>query len=512
MIDQLYSGIIKPRHLRIALGIFLVIFTLSLWKRYVHADELWFAEMSYYLAKTGVVKMASIRGVLGLDQQIFPFHKLHIFIGAAIVSLFGWSVYYFKIFTLLVYMGFFYVFYKFYLANSEKYTSNQIWLASLIILTSPALVNYGFLYRPEILIMTLGFLSYFLLNKFLQQGKYQWVWVSGILAGLATLTHLNGMVFLVAGVIMLGFFKRFKAVLIFGFFGLLVSSIYTYDLWGEGNFEVFMMQIKYWPQHSFEENVNFTGPLSFIQTFFIKFITEHKRYFRTEVISVLSGLFLLSLFVSYRSLLKSHKSLLIFSLTLMVSLALLGSHKVPRFLIYLYPFMAIIISGFLLKLRDYNWLWLKIVIILGIAAQLAISGKVFYNIFQRNGDFSQAHRVMMEKVPDPEARILGPWDVIFNEIGKYDLVTYYTYEFYIEKEKKEFSQQQILKKIAEDSIEYIILDKPFISINRRKWSSFFFHFKKLFVQGNIKDNPYFEFYYRDEEFLILKNKKLVSAG
>ncbi len=78
-----------------------------LW-RVCHFDDPWFAEQMYFLAQEGVVRSELKRGFLDWDQKLYVFHKLHIYIGAVFIKIFGfslWSVKSLSVVYLLCFLG-----------------------------------------------------------------------------------------------------------------------------------------------------------------------------------------------------------------------------------------------------------------------------------------------------------------------------------------------------------------------------------------------------------------------
>ena len=67
------------------------------------------------------------------------------------------------------------------------------------------------------------------------------------------------------------------------------------------------------------------------------------------------------------------------------------------------------------------------------------------------------------------------------------------------------SQEELLKKISQDGVKYIVLDKWILTQNRVHWSARS-RFSKVFDGGNILDNPYYHQWYRGDDFLILEAK------
>ena len=499
--DQLFAWVLTVKYLKVILGIFLLIFAASCWQRFIHGDDLWLSEPSYYLAKEGIMKIPSIRGFVNIDTEIVAFHKLHIFIGALVVKIFGWSVYYLKTITLLVYAGFFLAYYR-YQKRSENFQFDQpkFLFTSLLILFCPQMIIYGYIFRPEILVMTLGFLSYIILEFNLGPNKFSGWLLGGVFAGLAVITHMNGLVFPLAAFVWLIVLKKYRALLPLCMGAGAAMLLYTYNLWSMEQFDLFLTQVQYWPHQTFHKQLE-GGPLGILGQFITKLFTEHKRYFRNENWFVFSALFWLSFVYSFRDLKRQKRPFFVYLIILMICLALFTSHKAPRYLIYIYPYMALVIAHAIWKINLQKANLLKPLILFALVLQLAFVSEKFTRIFKKNGEFASYHHRMLGSVPDKSARILATWDVIFNEIDKFDLVTYFTYEFHIYNLGYVPSQIDLLKKIHQDGVDYIIFDKVMLDQFNLHYIDHL-QFKKVFFKGILKENPYYKIYKQAPDFWV----------
>ncbi|MEM7510522.1 MAG: hypothetical protein AAF388_06290, partial [Bacteroidota bacterium] len=60
--------------------------------RDVYIDEAWLGEMALWLARKGYVHSELFRGILGYDEPLFVYHKLHIWANAIWIQLTGFSL------------------------------------------------------------------------------------------------------------------------------------------------------------------------------------------------------------------------------------------------------------------------------------------------------------------------------------------------------------------------------------------------------------------------------------
>ena len=204
--------------------LFLVLLIATAWHRSEHFDDAWFAEQAYWLVHDGRVRSAFFQGLNGWENQLFVFHKGFIYFGAALQGLFGFSLPVGKA------VGAFWT-----LVGGLAVWQQVRWLglatrwgylALLVYIANGMLIEYAFVNRPEPMYATLGFVSFLLLVRGRTAG-------AGLLAGLAVLTHLNGLCFVLAGLGWLGWQQRghgLRPALRFGLTAAASSGLYFADV------------------------------------------------------------------------------------------------------------------------------------------------------------------------------------------------------------------------------------------------------------------------------------------
>jgi hypothetical protein len=433
-------------------------FIASLWHRYAYIDDCWFGEQAYWLAKEGVVKTKSIQAGLGWEEHLLVYHKLNIWIGALIVNTLGWSVYYFKGFTLLAYAASVFVLFRWMKRQPDIFSPQALLIIILLIISNPLMFIYGFTYRPEILVMLTGLGSFIALRKVCldkESSPYLTV-LSALLAAAAFLTHLNGIIFSVAAFIMLLIFRRYKEVLIFSLSAFLLSLVYFLDLLPEGNFHLFLSQIRNWPD---AVGGNYVTDQSFITAMFKKLGQEHQRFFWSDKVSAFSTMFILAIISSFRTLKSKHSFILIYTLLLILLLNLLGSQIAERYLIYYLPLMAIVIGlGINNLIEQRKPVWLGIFAIL-LLAQLGVVAKHCVEIIKKNDDFTAFHAEVAKNLPPDSKKLMAPYRFIFNEIDHQPLLTYHSLEYSEVKQNQKFTGGQALLYCKNKGIDCIIIDK-----------------------------------------------------
>lgn len=197
MLTRLFSARVYYGLLLLVLGLF----ASTLYGRALHFDDAWFAEQAYWLRRDGYVHSELFRGLNGWENRLYVFHKGYIYALAASLRVLGESVWAVKATGLLfVALG---------LGLLLRYFRGQAeaqWLAAILYLGCGAVVTFGFTGRPEPMVMCCGLGSYLLLAAAADptsQPAYGKLALAGALAGLAALTHLNGLIYLVAGALWL---------------------------------------------------------------------------------------------------------------------------------------------------------------------------------------------------------------------------------------------------------------------------------------------------------------------
>ena len=303
-----------------------------------------------------------------------------------------------------------------------------------------------------------------------------------------------------AGFLFLVYFKRWNHLILFGMTALLVCSIYTVHLWSETALNTYIYQIQHWPTHQevFGEKIE-GGIMGIVWNNFIRVLGEHKRYFWDQDVWGLSALFLISLIGRFKFLYTKHKPLLVYTLLLMFLTGLITSSHEARYLVYLMPFMILISALVIVSIKKHQtWSMksiLQALILIIFVGQFFLAGWAYKEIFRLNYDHSEKHSQILSKV-DEGANILGPWELIYNEIDRYNIHSFKTYEYIEDQQNTVLSQLDILRMADERfGMDYIILDQK-----RKKAKD------SWFGGWEITENPYYKSIYTNTDYLILKRQ------
>jgi hypothetical protein len=218
------------------LRIILFILFLLLVSTYIYrnpvGDDGWFAEQSFWLYKVGIVRSNFFEGVLKWDQQLLVSHKLFILFGACLIHFFGPVLPTFQLVgfiffcILIIQIGM-------YIKKRDEKTNYYLLLFLILIFSNRFMVKVSFENRPELMLAALGLISFFLIQS--PNPTFAKIMSSGILSGLAILSHLNGTIFFLAGIFTLAYYRKYRYLFIFFAAGIFVSLLYFIDIFKAQN-------------------------------------------------------------------------------------------------------------------------------------------------------------------------------------------------------------------------------------------------------------------------------------
>lgn len=391
-------------------------------------DDDYIGEQVFWLMKEGKVKSELMGGYnnIGLENYQSVFHKLWVYNGFAFCTLFGWSIttlHWASIFYFILFIPIFYLYLK---KNFPEHRPIFLF-ALLIILAHHEIKNIVWSFRPEVMVMCLGFISFTFLDGFLRQNRPYKLVFAAIFAGAAFLTHLNGLIYVSAGVILLLLHQRWIACFLFGAISASVFSIYFIDILLNADLAYFWHQFRNDPS-LVKSNFSFLG-------FLERIAMEQARYLFSEKEIPLTILLVLSFFFLRKTSNGQYKNLLIYTLILMATMAVWSYTKVPYLLILHLPFFSIIIGIFLKNLfLSKNLIvpnWANRLVIFCIIAFLSIdlvyaSQKIAENFKNFSQLSTRENNQKLSKIieqhsqiPLKELKILSFGSFIFEEIYNY---------------------------------------------------------------------------------------------
>ena len=405
-----------------------LLFIYSLWNRIPNVDDAWIGEHAYWISETGHARSCLMFGITQQEDYLIIHHKLLTLQGALFIKLFGFSLSTLKSVSLLYFILFLAVFINF--VRKKLHFKNEEILSSLLILISfPWIFEYSFVFRPEVMATFFGFVSYILLHGYLEKTGKRWLSValSGLAAGLAIATHLNGVVYAGAGIILLLVNRRWLPSIAFGSAVIIGMLPYFFDFNADHGYEYWLYQFTSSPSVDID-----TGIPSLLYPA-INLAKEHMRFFHNPFITVFSVLSIVTIGLSFRQLYRSNKNLLIYAIALIMLLGMTAIFKTVKYVILEIPFLTILLlmayRNIIERLehadhthripRVYHYVVMSLFILyLGFSTYLNLQLSV--QKFTAAENMAISGKYVLE---DPEGlKVVAPMTFIFNEITRYDLI------------------------------------------------------------------------------------------
>jgi hypothetical protein len=395
----------------------LAILTLaSLYHRSCFIDDAWLGERAFWLAREGVARSELFRGQLDYGERMFVFHKLFALCGAAAVRLFGWSLYVLKSVSLAWFLVFLLLLWRY----CRRFAAPGVLpLTGLLLLGHGLLGLHLFIYRPEVMLMTLGFGSFLLLRRFLEGGGLLHVLGAATLAGLGVLTHLNGVVFIPAGALLLLVHRRPRAVVLFVFVSAAVGALYLADAAVAGELPSLFRQLRGDPILA-ERFGDVGGRVS-------SALGEHQRYFHSRSEILFSVLLLATVALTARATRLWTDPLLPFVLGLLVPLAVVAPDTQAYYALPALPYLALIVATGIVRGLPQQARLAHVLVGLLLAAHCLSGAFELGQIIASNEDTASRNRSLAARIGHPGTTVLATLPFVFNEIETYRIrgLSYY---------------------------------------------------------------------------------------
>ncbi|GAB1417869.1 hypothetical protein MASR2M12_06340 [Bacteroidales bacterium] len=438
-----------------------LMYLLSMPARRPHLDDAWIGEHSYWLQRDGVVKSKLMAGVADSEKRLLLHHKLFTLQGAAVIAAVGFSLSWLKVVS-LAYLILTVIALAMTVKRMALFShSLSLTLLLLLLLINPLVFEFGFVFRPEMMLGFLGLLSYFFLWRAYQsnQGKPGAnALLSGLFAGLGLATHLNGIIFISAGFLVFMLKRRSILALLFASTAGMASMLYFYDFRSFSDIAVWYKQLTYIPTDS--------GDLNPFLKLLFNSLREHLRYFHSPVEICLSLTLLYVLGRGWKTLWKKQPVLLLYTFLLTLSLSALALNKTSKYLILLLPYFLMIIALYtdqLLedsRLKDLKRLGILIIITLFVS----LYNDVGVIVNKYDSGLNQRIREIFAGKEAKKMHVLGPMELIFNEIDDYGQIT--SLMSYNERLKliPDLKATKLLRTAQNEDIDLILMDDTYIKV------------------------------------------------
>lgn len=374
--------------------------------RFPTGDDAWFAEQSYWFQKEGIIRSEFFRGILGWEKQLLVSHKLFLIFGAGLIKVFGFGLPTVQLVGLIPFL--------ILLAEIVTYIRQEnklnpiyfILLVFILIFSNRVLIRLSFENRPELMLAALGFGS-FLCIKSTANSKGRAA-LAGLLAGLAMLCHLNGVIYLIAGMGTYLYTRRFNEAVIFALVGGLTGIAYFIDIIQASNgFSIWYDQFRQDP--AIQNAFGWYSKLIVLLTF-------PKMFFESPEQAALPGLLLFMVWHQRQFIRRLPRILTLYSLILLVSFWIITKHGSGSYMPLFMPFMLIILYELYQSQPFTNWALNTVLVayfIIGIYGTLEIIDKNY-----TLGNFPAAYQKLRPYIPANSTGLV-PLTFFFNEYEHY---------------------------------------------------------------------------------------------
>jgi hypothetical protein len=427
--------------LKISLLVLLAALFFTCYHRAEHFDDAWFAEQAYWLVQDGRVRSELFWGLNGWEDRIYVFHKLFIYAEALVMSLIGFSLPASKILTTLCALV---AGYLLWIYNRRTSTQQQL-LAVILYFGCGTVIRYFSINRPEIMCMMLGLGSYLALDR--SNHKPTTLLLAGGLAGLAALTHLNGLIYLVAGAIWLLVKTDWRATVWFCLAGSLTLGLYGLDALADARFDTMLHQFLHDP--ATQSNFKLIDKLQVM-------LNYHQLFFHSHGEVPLSVLVLLCL-LTFRRAVSLSQPILLYLTLLVVSFWLLTKSNFDFYYILFVPWMVLLATNYLTVYLPTAPIWQqragKIILIGYYCFSLFSIGKVLEENYV-TPYVPVYNRLLSQHMPEHQTKIIAPISFFFGQIDNYRIhgLSYYSAMH------SRSSLEEFFQLAAQENVKYVVSD------------------------------------------------------
>lgn len=425
------------RRLRVASNVLLlvgvVLFGVSVPQHDFYVDEAFIGEHAYFFARDGYVRSEFWTGFLRQDEYVTLYHRLAVWSGALSLKTFGVHLWALRLVSVgsAVVTALVLVWQTIRRGRGEMATTVlALWLLM------PTVFYHAKCFRPEVQTAMFGVLSFAALSILFTNGGETVARTSSIYAvcagasagasaGAAMLTHLAGVMYVGAGLLLLVWLKHWRTAWWFALSAALVFLPCVVDV--ATHWELFRQQSTD-PQAASKLRWTLVVP-------FANLLSEHERFFRKPQFIIMSCAWLVALVLTWRT--GSFALLLLRRYTLLLVLVLGVFLQDKRDYMALYaPFMALMIAEALWQFPAWGkrqptdepprtsqgW---RLVPAFAICAVFVGYGLWFqvHDAFWRKEDVVRLNAAIQQHIPKG-AWCLAPMNMMFEAIGQHHLVAF----------------------------------------------------------------------------------------
>lgn len=464
----------------------------SWFHRFIDIDDAWLGEQSFWLSREGIVRSELFFGRAGYEEQMVIYHKFWIILGAVAIKLGGWSVFVLKSLGAFSLAGLAVLIVWILRRENHSY----LWglLAILLLMSHHVLAYYSFTFRPEIFTASLGLISFVCLRKADQSGSARYI-LAGVFAGLAAFTHLNGLIFILAGVGVLWLGRKWKAGLLVGLGSLLGFAPFLWDI--PGHPDLFFQQLEL--VSAAKQSI-----IYILIDLLFRVVYEQIRYLHSPAEISFTLLLGFAVYLNWKTWRADpeKKQQLIYTGLLMAGLTFLAPDKTTKYSILLLPFFILLITEAFFVLnteKRTKTLLFRLYGFVMISFLLINWGFTIWKAGKNYEETASNQAVIDHFSIPPKTGLIAPVNFVFPAIEAHTIKGLTFYEWQARENGHTLSLRPILADAVNAHYEYIILPEKFL--------------EKHQIDLNSELPPAFQYLGEKDGFHVLKNEiSLMATG
>lgn len=417
----------------------LLAFLATLYRRAIHFDDPWFMDQAWFIATEGKLRTQLFAHFLGWDQWIYVSQKAHVCFTALFVALLGPTASAARVpalfygAALLVAVG---------LYARRSLAKETVWLCFALIVIHRSFASAAFICRGDLAVAALGFGSFVALTRDRPR-------LAGALAGLSPVFHLNGVVFVVAGFLVLVWRDRsLKRAWGYGVVAASAASVVVWDALFRGELSVLLYQF---------QNDPAAGGSRSLAAKLANIAIVHQLFFHTAVHAALTVWVILSLVLIHlrgaAARVEKDALLVPYFVSLALSFILLLNRVTVHYYVLFLPFFAVIVvSAHKLPSRIWRFVGLAFVIVaLGANAEMIKANLDAVDISARTD-------MVLASLETPPRRLIGPSTMLIDHAGDYELTSLFTYQLFDPRRGSPWTLDGLFDDAAVREVDYVIFD------------------------------------------------------
>lgn len=411
--------------------------------RSLNVDDAWLGDPAFWFAKEGVLRSEALRGWEKAEVQLFFTHKLWVLTGGYFVRFFGYGVTQLKMISLLYWSALLMSWY--FIMARLNLNKKVFWIFLILFLSNSFLFEYGFVFRPDVAMAFYCSWVFYLNDCYLKTNRYNYLVGAGLCAAVALGHHLNGVIVIGAGGLLLLLNRRIPSALVFGILASLGFAIHLSDVRSQADLNQFLGQLFH--------GQDLRGDRSFFRYLF-NILDEQRRYLHSLKEASLTLLLISALYVGWKSLVRDYKNMLTFTFALMALLAIIAHGKTSKYLLLMIPFFLFFIS--VIVAENFSQNKKKFAALLGLyfICQIPTNWHFTFN----KSSITPLLEELTADLPHHH-NVLGPMTGVFWAWDKHRYQALEVYEIFELRKVITWDRDVLLKMLAENQIDTIIFNE-----------------------------------------------------